>query len=166
MYKQAGIAVCEREQVALKTIRRYMWWSAGAALIPFPVADLIAVSGAQLKMLAEISRVYDIPFEKSLVQAVVGSLIGYVLPHTFSIGLIGSLLKALPGVGVLVGAPSFAFFSAAYAWALGRVFIQHFESGGTFLNFDPEAVKEYFRLQFEEGKTMAATMRAEHRPEA
>lgn len=154
------------EQLALKTIKRYMWWSAGAALIPVPVADMLAVSGAQLKMLAEISKIYGIPFEKSRVQAVVGSLIGYVLPYTFSVGLIGSLLKALPGVGVLVGVPSFAFFAAAYAWALGRVFIQHFESGGTFLNFDPEAVKEHFRAQFEEGQKMAASMTTNQKAEA
>ena len=148
----------ENEQIALRIVKRYMWWSAGAALVPFPVVDLIAISGVQLKMLAEISKVYDIPFEKSRVQAVVGSLIGYVLPHAFSVGLLGGLLKTIPGVGVLVGAPSFALFAAAYAWALGRVFIQHFESGGTFLNFDPEAVKEHFRAQFEEGRKMAATM--------
>lgn len=153
----------ENEQIALKTIKRYMWWSAGAALIPFPVADLIAISGTQLKMLAEVSKIYNIPFEKSRVQAVVGSLIGYVLPHTFSVGLIGSLLKAIPGVGVLVGVPSMALFAGAYAWALGRVFIQHFESGGTFLNFDPEAVKEHFRAQFEEGQKMAATMNTEQK---
>ena len=148
----------ENEQIAHKIVKRYMFWSAGAALVPVPVADLIAVSGVQLKMLADISKVYNIPFEKSRVQAVVGSLIGYILPYTFSVGLIGSLLKAIPGVGVLVGVPSFALFAAAYTWALGRVFITHFESGGTFLNFDPEAVKEHFRAQFEEGKKVAAAM--------
>ena len=146
----------EQEQIALKIIKRYMWWSAGAALIPVPVADMVAISGAQLKMLAEISKVYGIPFEKSRVQAIVGSLIGYVVPHAFSVGLIGGFFKLIPGVGVLVGVPSFALFAAAYAWALGRVFIQHFESGGTFLNFDPEAVQEHFRAQFEEGRKMAA----------
>jgi uncharacterized protein (DUF697 family) len=150
--------VTEDEKSSIKTIQRYMWWSAGAALVPFPVADMVAISAVQVKMLADLSRIYGIPFEKSRVQAVVGSLIGYVLPHTFSVGLFGSLLKALPLVGVLVGAPSFALFSAAYCWALGRVFIQHFESGGTFLNFDPEAVKEHFRAQFAEGRKLAAGM--------
>jgi hypothetical protein len=59
-----------------------------------------------------------------------------------------------------------ALFAAAYAWALGRVFIQHFESGGTFLNFDAEAVKEHFRAQFEEGRKMAANMSTEQKAEA
>lgn len=155
----------ENEQIAQKVVKRYMLWSGGAALVPFPVADMVAISGVQMKMLAEISKIYKIPFEKSCVQALVGSLIGYLLPHMFSVGLIGSLLKAIPGVGFLVGAPSFALFAAAYAWALGRVFIQHFESGGTFLNFDPDAVREHFRAHFEEGKKMAASMSAERKAE-
>ena len=148
----------ENEQIAHQIVKRYMLWSAGAALVPVPIVDMIAISGVQLKMLADVSKVYNIPFEKSRVQAVVGSLIGYILPHAFSVGLIGGLLKAIPGVGVLVGVPSFAIFAAAYCWALGRVFIQHFESGGTFLNFDPEAVKEHFRAHFEDGQKMAATL--------
>jgi hypothetical protein len=40
----------------------------------------------------------------------------------------------------------------AYSWALGNTFIQHFESGGTFLNFDSDKVKGYFHAQLEEGK--------------
>ncbi len=149
----------ENEQIALKTTKRYMWWSAGAALVPVPVADMVAISAVQVKMLYDVSRIYGIPFDKSRVQAIVGSLIGYIVPHTLSVGLFGSLIKTLPLVGALVGAPSFALFSAAYAWALGRIFIQHFESGGTFLNFNPEAVKEHFRAQFEEGQKMATSMR-------
>ena len=150
----------ENEQIAHRIVKRYMVWAAGAALVPLPIVDMIAIAGVELKMLAEISKVYQIPFEKSRVQAVVGSLIGYVLPHAFSVGLIGGILKTIPGVGFLVGVPSFAIFAAAYTWALGRVFITHFESGGTFLNFDAEAVKEHFRAHFADGQKMAATMHA------
>ena len=28
--------------------------------------------------------------------------------------------------------------------SVGRVFIQHFASGGTFLDFDPESVRKHF----------------------
>jgi hypothetical protein len=47
------------------------------------------------------------------------------------------------------------------AWALGKVFIRHFESSGTFLNFKSEEVNEYFRAQLEEGRKLAATMGTE-----
>jgi len=73
-------------------------------------------------------------------------------------GAIGSALKAVPIVGALAGAPAMAAFTAAYTWAVGNVFVQHFESGGTFLDFDPEKVRDHFRASFDQGrgKTAAA----------
>ena len=151
----------EREQKAIKTVKNYMWWSMGAGLIPVPFLDLVAVSGVQLKMLAELSSQYGIPFQESRVKAIVGSLLGSIVPGTLAFGAAGSMIKAVPGVGALAGAPAMVLFCGASAWALGKVFIQHFESGGTFLNFEPEQVKEYFKAQFEEGRAMAATMKTE-----
>jgi len=159
------IALIEREKKALKTVKNHMWWSMGAGLIPVPFVDLVAVSGVQLKMIAEISKLYNVPFQEGRGKAVVGALIGYVVPSSMSFGLVGSLLKAVPVVGVLVGAPSMALFCGASAWALGKVFIQHFESGGTFLTFNPAEVKDHFQKLFEEGRKMAATMEKEKKTE-
>jgi len=162
----SAIVASEKEELALDAIRRYMWWSAGAGLVPIPIVDLVAVSGVQLRMLSELSRIYGVPFVENRGKAIISSLIGYVLPSALSFGLLGSVIKAIPGVGVLAGAPAMAVFSAAYAWAIGRVFIQHFESGGTFLNFDPEAVREHFRQEFEEGRKQAATMKTGRKAES
>jgi len=156
----------EKEQKALKTVKNYMWWTMGAGLVPVPILDLVAVSGVQLKMLAEISKIYDIPFEKNRGKAVVGSLVGFVVPHSLSYGVVFSLLKTLPLLGSLAGASSMVLFSGASAWALGKVFIQHFEAGGTFLDFDPDRVKEYFKEQFEEGRNVAASMHSGERADA
>jgi uncharacterized protein (DUF697 family) len=146
--------VSVNEMKALETVKHYMWWSMGAGLIPVPGVDLAAVSGAQLKMIAELSKIYDVPFHEIRGKAAVGSLVGYVFPHALSYGAMGCLLKFIPVVGALAGAPAMALFSGASAWALGNVFIQHFESGGTFLDFDPERVREYFKEKFEEGRNM------------
>jgi uncharacterized protein (DUF697 family) len=137
----------------------------GAGLIPVPWVDLAAVVSVQLKMLAEISKVYGVPFQESRGKAIISSLVGFVLPHAMAFGGIGSLLKAIPVVGTLAGAPAMAIFCGAYTWALGNVFIQHFESGGTFLNFNPEEVKEHFRARFEEGQKKAAGMKTEEKTE-
>jgi uncharacterized protein (DUF697 family) len=152
--------VTEKEQKALKTVKNYMWWSMGAGLIPVPFVDLLAVSGVQLKMLADVSKIYGVEFQENRGKAVVGSLLGFVVPSTISFGSLGSLLKAIPLVGTLVGGTSMALFSGASAYALGKIFIQHFESGGTFLSFDPEKVKEHFQEQFDEGTKVAADMEA------
>jgi uncharacterized protein (DUF697 family) len=160
------MVMTEKQQKAVNTVKRYMWWSMGAGLVPVPVLDLLAVSGVQFKMLAELSKQYGIPFKESRGKAVIGSLVGFVLPHSMSVFLFGTLAKAAPGVGSVAGASAMVVTAGACAWALGNVFIQHFESGGTFLDFDPEAVKEYFKAQFEEGKKVAATLKPEGEVEA
>ena len=156
--QEGEAAVSEYEVHALKVVKKYMWWSMGAGLIPVPFVDWAAVSGVQLKMVADVSKVYGVPFHKNRGKAIIGSLLGFLLPHGFACGLIGSWLKAIPLIGLLAGAPAMVAFCGAAEWALGKVFIQHFESGGTFLDFDPEEVREYFRAQFEEGRKMATTM--------
>ena len=66
----------EKEQIARKLVKRYMCWSAAGALIPIPGPDIAVITGAQLKMLAELSKIYDVPFEKVRVKAIFGSLMG------------------------------------------------------------------------------------------
>ena len=46
--------------------------------------------------------------------------------------------------------------SLAATQALGRVFAQHFETGGTLLDFDVETMRDYFRKEFEAAKGEAA----------
>jgi len=139
----------EKQEQARKTVKTYVLLSGGAGLIPIHYLDWVAVSGLQLKMLAEISKIYGVPFQENLGKAAIASVAGFIVPHAAATGTIGSLLKAIPGLGGIAGAPLTAVFAAGYSWALGNMFIQHFESGGTFLNFDPKRVKEYFKSQFE-----------------
>ncbi len=148
----------EREQKALKTVKNCMWWSVGVSMIPIVCVDMAAVAGVQIKMLADISKIYGIPFEKNRGKAAIASFGAFVVPHAAAFGTVASLFKAVPVVGAVAGGPAAAVFSWAYTWALGNMFIQHFESGGTFLNFNPEQVKEHFKAEFERGQKMAAAV--------
>jgi uncharacterized protein (DUF697 family) len=149
----------EKSDEALVIVRRYVWWSLGAGLVPVPFVDMIVIAGIQLKMISEISKVYGVEFSASRGQAIVGSLIGSIFPE-FMATVVATFLKTVPG-GIAGG--TMVFFSGAAAWALGKVFIQHFESGGTFLNFEPGQVREYFREQFEEGRKITSTMNRERK---
>jgi uncharacterized protein (DUF697 family) len=156
----------EKERIATKKIRNYMWWSMGAGLVPVPFLDLVAISGVQVKMLSELSKIYGVPFNENRGKAVIGALLGALVPQSLTCGVVGSALKAIPTVGTIAGASTLVLTSGASAWALGKVFVQHFEAGGTFLDFDPDAVRDYFKKQFEEGRKMAASMQDEQSPAA
>lgn len=143
----------------MTTVNNYVWWSMGAGLIPVPFVDLAAVSGVQLKMLADLSRHYHIEFSESRGKAIIGSLLGYIVPNALSWGTTSTILKVIPGVGGIMGGVSMAIFSGASGYALGKVFVQHYESGGTLLTFDPEKVRDYYQQSFEEGKELAEELK-------
>ena len=48
----------------------------------------------------------------------------------------------------------------ASTYAVGKVFVQHFEMGGTLLDFDPTKTKEFFAREYKEGQKVAADLRA------
>ena len=155
----------EKEQQALKTIKKHMWGAMGAGLIPFLAVDLLAVSAVQLKMVAAISKIYGVPFVANCGKAVIGSLFGSLAPNAGGGFAASAIFKTIPLINLFGGAVM-ALLSGAATWALGKVFIQHFESGGSFLDLNPEEVREYFKAQFEEGKKMATSMKAGEKTEA
>lgn len=145
----------EKELTAKKIVKNYMWWSMGAGLIPIPLVDLAAVSGVQIKMLKDMSEIYEIKFSENKGKSIVSALLGSIVPNSLSVGNMGSLLKMVPVLGPVIGGFSMSIFSGAATYAIGKVFIQHFEAGGTFLDFNPVTVKEYFHTLYAEGQTIA-----------
>lgn len=149
--KDRDIISNNREAKANEIIKKNMYWAAGIGLLPFPVFDLAALVTIQMKMIKDISKVYGIPFKKHLGKSFILSLLGGL--NVFSLSWLTwySFRKFIPGVGNLMGMASASAFGAATTYALGKVFIQHFEIGGTLLNFNPDEVRKYFQEQYEQG---------------
>jgi uncharacterized protein (DUF697 family) len=145
-----------------KVVRRYMYWSMGAGLIPVPFLDTGTVSLVQLKMLGALSKFYKVSYSKNLVKSLTASLLSFVSGNSVSRTVIPGMLKILPG-GHWLGMASMSVFSGASTYAIGKIFIQHFEAGGTFLNFKPRKVKKHFSQLFQEGKDLAKEMRNKER---
>ncbi len=145
-----------RRHEAQNIVNTYMGWSTGAAFLPVPWVDLAAVTAIQIKMVADLAEVYDVPFSKNVAKSIIAGLIGSVLPATLARGL-SSVIKAIPGVGTFLGVITAPAFASASTYAVGRVFIQHFESGGNMLNFDPDAMRDYFKDEFEQGKKQSGS---------
>jgi uncharacterized protein (DUF697 family) len=150
-----------RQHAAERVIRSHVWWSAGAGLIPVAFADMAAISLVQLDMLNRLAKLYDVPFDRHLGKSAVATLIGSVLPVAVGHGYLASAFfqsfaRSAPVIGPVVGLATVGGFAAAATYAVGRVFNQHFASGGTFLTFDPKKVEARFREQFEAARNTVA----------
>jgi len=140
---------------ARKIVRNHTYISTGIGLIPLPVIDIAAVSANQLTMLARLSSLYDVPYRKNIAKSFLSVLL-YDLSAAGTVRIASSLMKSIPIIGQITGAIAMSGYSLAATYAIGQVFIQHFEAGGTFLDFKPEKVKAHFKEQFEEGKKFAS----------
>ncbi len=138
-----------------KILRHHTYASTGVGLIPVPAADIAGLMAVQLRMIKEIAEIYEVPFLKEAVKKVLTSLIGGVV-LTNAMPFLASMVKFIPLVGQTLGMAAMPIACGASTYATGKVFIQHFESGGTFLTFDPGKVKAYYAEMLEEGKTVAA----------
>lgn len=137
----------QKEHKADAIVKKYATWAVGIGLIPMPLVDFAALFGIQLKMLHRLTKEYDIEFSRELGKSFIGALIG----GSVSASLAGSLSKILPVFGALTGMVSTSVFGSASTYAIGKVFIFHFETGETLLTFDPEQMKDYYRKQYEHG---------------
>jgi uncharacterized protein (DUF697 family) len=149
------VAELPRDEKAMALVSSYVPWAASAGMIPVPSLDLAALLGLQLRMLSKLASLYEVPFLENGVKSTVSAMLGTVVAGSAGAGL-GSLIKAVPIVGTYVGFVAAPGTFAAATYAVGRVFVTHFESGGTFLDFDPKKTREYFTAEFEKAKAAAA----------
>jgi uncharacterized protein (DUF697 family) len=148
-----------KEAVANRIIRQNVVWAAGGGVLPFPLIDVVAITAVEIKMLRELSALYEIPFKEDRVKNIIASLLAGLGAPALGTALTISLVKALPVVGFISAFLAVPGIAAAFTYAVGKVFVQHFASGGTFLDFDPQKVREHFAREFEEGKMVASKVK-------
>jgi uncharacterized protein (DUF697 family) len=148
-----------RDETAGQLVDRFAMWSGAAGLIPVPFVDIAAVGGLQLQMLRRLSEIYNVPFSENRGKSIIASLAGSVLPAstatTTAMG-VTSALKTLPGIGTAISSLTMAAVSAGATWVIGKVFIQHFASGGTLLDFNPPDYREFIKTQKEKWNARTA----------
>lgn len=141
---------------ANEVIKNHTGFSMGAGLVPFPGADLLAVSAVQLNMLRQLAKLYNVRFMDSLGKTIVSTLVGSGIAR-----LGASLVKAIPGVGTVIGELSMPALAGASTYALGRVVANHFDRGGNLNDLDLNWARKVYEQEMEAGKEVAEELRQE-----
>jgi len=98
-------------------------------------------------MIRDIAQIYNVDYKDQVARSIITTLVG-------DLGAVGVMsgVKAIPVLGSLLGGFTASITGAASTYALGKVFTQHFDQGGTLLDFDPVKSRKYFQDAYEEGK--------------
>ena len=122
-------------------------WSIAAGLVPLPMLDLAALGAIQAKMISDIGALYGQSLRKEAVRSTVSVLLGVLVPGQIAGGIAASSVKLVPGMGSVIGAVSLSAFGSAASYAIGKIFVRHFEAGGTIESFRPEAVEDELKTE-------------------
>jgi uncharacterized protein (DUF697 family) len=135
-----------------KIVKSHVIWAAGAGFMPVPLLDIAAVTAIQTDMLNQLAALYEAQnYSLSTGKTFVTALAGSTLAR---IG--ASMLKALPGIGTVVGGLSMPLLSGASTYAVAQAAIPYFEAGGDLSDLDWEAVKKAYHKAYEQGKEFVA----------
>ncbi len=143
-----------QQQIQLKAhtlVRNHTLGAISVAIIPVPLFDLVALLSIQIKMLRALAEKYQLPFSENKVKSLVLPLLSSTLTITGTL-VFSSFIKIIPGIGQASGIVSFSVLAGTATYTVGEIFIEHFESGGTFLDFNVENQKARFRELYEKGK--------------
>jgi uncharacterized protein (DUF697 family) len=156
----SDVDVASNVKATDQIIKNHALGAAGIGLIPLPGVDVLALSALQLNLLRKLGEFYQLSFTEEVGKKLIAAVLSSYTPIALA-APVASLFKIIPVVGQVIGGFAASGTSGAATYALGKVFVQHFESGGTFLDFNPTSVREYFYKQFKEGKGVIETAKAE-----
>ena len=126
---------------ARKAVKEHSGYCAAAALVPGAFVGSVAVSAVQLKMLADLSKIYQVPFTQSKAKAALaagsGGVLNLILASNPATKIARDFFTAtMPWIAVPVRWLAPPLIMAGYSYLLGQAFIRHYENGGEYFNFD------------------------------
>src|SRR3974390_29062 len=142
----SGAAHPNRDELAARLVDRLSLWSGAAGGVLPPLVDMVGVGGVQLYMLRRLSEIYGVPFSKNVGKSVLSSIVGALIPENASLAAL-SVFKGVPILGHAISGVTMGGVSAGTTWVIGNVFIKHFASGGTLLDFNPPDYREFIKAQ-------------------
>lgn len=131
-------------------IKQHVLWACGAGMVPVPLVDYVAVSAVQMDLVKQLCTLHGVNYQEGTGKVWVSALTGGAMAR-----LGASALKAIPGVGSILGGLTMAVASGAATYALGKVVLRHLQAGGNMSNLNMDDAKKKYDSEYETGKKVA-----------
>ena len=122
--------VARRRSLARRIVDRHATYSAFGGIIPVPIANVAGVTAVIVRMVKVLSDLYGVPFQRDRARAIVIGLMGGAMPTGLAAVTASTLFYIVPGSN-LIGLAVSSATAIACTRGIGRIFIEHFESGAT-----------------------------------
>jgi uncharacterized protein (DUF697 family) len=134
----AEIDATRRRTQANSIVERHTAYAAVGGIIPVPIANVASITAVIVRMVKLLSDLYGIPFERDRARAIVVGLMGGAMPTGLGAVTTSTLFYIVPGSG-LVGLAVSSIAAVACTRSIGRIFVEHFESGSSLYDLQATA---------------------------
>lgn len=146
----------DRLEAVGKIISSSAMWSGATGAIPIPIVDIGALAAVQATMISRIASLYGESLNSEAARSIISILLGTLIPAGAAFTIAKSGVKLIPGAGYLIGTVSMIGLSAAATYAIGKIFVRHFEGGGSLTSFDAGSVTEDLKAEFSKARSKSA----------
>lgn len=136
---------------AERIVGHFALGSLSALLVPTLLGEWVLLPAIQLTLIHKLCKLYGQKFVVNAAKAKIGIFLSWLLVLSTADSF-GIILQHIPIIGTSWRRISTALIGSASTYAIGKVFILHFESGGTLLSLDPETIRNYYFEQLEKAR--------------
>jgi uncharacterized protein (DUF697 family) len=126
--ERAKALAVQRRVLAVKIVERHKVYAAAGGLVPVPIANVAAVTAIIMRMVKQLSGLYQVPFEQDRTRSAIIGLMDGAVPTGLGTATASTLAIAVPG-SAFVGLGVSAVTAGALTRGIGLVFIEHYETG-------------------------------------
>ncbi len=147
------LALKQRQQGRLEAqgiIKNHAIIAMSVGMIPVPIVDGIALTNIQWNLICRLADHYGVPVQR-VYRTLFISMIAGSFPVIVS-GVGSSVLRLIPGFGQVAGSIVRSNVAAASTYAAGKIFMEHFERGGTLSDFRALAFRRRLSLDLNRGR--------------
>lgn len=146
-------AASAKKEKAMQAVIQHASYSSIAGLVPIPILDNVVVGSVHLQMVKDIAACYDVAYSSRRTALVISVLLWGMGIPSLARWTGSKLLSGIPLVGGLAGWAGSAAMTGAVTYAVGRVLVYHFATGGNLFNFDAEKARSFFVESYKEALT-------------
>lgn len=122
--KEQIASIALKADMAFKYVTGYVTGSAIIGATPIPFTDAPLLVTVQTAMIANITVIFGLPFDKGFISAMFSTITGASGVTAVGRSIVANLLKMIPGAGTLVGGAISGATAATLTLALGLAYIE------------------------------------------
>lgn len=113
----------KKAELARRWAKRFVYETFAVGFIPVPFADAPIIATSQVTMLAKITSIFGISYDRAMLTSVVGALAGIGGAVVTGRTLTTNLLKFIPGAGLVATGLISGTTAATITLAMSRIYI-------------------------------------------